>query len=345
MDLIPGCSLDVLTRVYDDEEDNSMGLDESLIAVILRDICLALQGLHSKHLVHRDIKSANILVSQDGRAYLSDFGVSKLLSPGERAYAISGSPLWMAPEVVTQCGYDEKADIWSLGITAMELAKGLPPTMELLPPKPNPVSLFLQLSVLDHSPELNPKERFSVPFRDFVDQCMKLKPTDRAEARNLIAHPFLTNVKENHREVLSDSVRWHLANPNYRKEMLGNLDEVHVDDEEQQQQENQDDAKRLSVVTNSSESLSAKWIQEFSKEAKMTCNSRKTTLLRIPTKSLLLDRSHDTTPVAIGCQQHRNYLHCSSKMKHNSEKFSTEDRTLNFSCRLNVVKVVSEPFI
>jgi len=178
-----GSVLDILNKT-----DN--GLQEKYIAAIT---CQVLKGLDYLHLqaktIHRDIKSANLLINTQAQVKIADYGTAA--EADVQRTTVIGSSYWMAPETIDQRGYDSKADIWSLGITLIEMAEKDPPYFKLEPLE------VVRAIVQQPPPTLKNPSEWSDGFKDFVRLCLNRDPKRRGSAALLIQHPWIQSADPN----------------------------------------------------------------------------------------------------------------------------------------------------
>mmetsp|Transcript_9008 Transcript_9008/g.27079 ORF Transcript_9008/g.27079 Transcript_9008/m.27079 type:complete len:682 (+) Transcript_9008:44-2089(+) len=192
MPLLTGGSVESLMQCLYPE-----GFPEALTKYLLHEALKGLDYFHKQKQLHRDVKAANILLTSNGNAMLSDYGVMGWMIEGgverKACQTFVGTPCWMAPEVMEQKhGYDHKADIWSFGITALELAQGHPPYHKLAP-------LKVMVKVLSSAPpRLNAAadSKYSRTFKEMVDLCLRKDARQRASTSELLQHKFFRNVRK-----------------------------------------------------------------------------------------------------------------------------------------------------
>uniref|UniRef100_A0A1J3K5Q4 Serine/threonine-protein kinase fray2 n=3 Tax=Noccaea caerulescens TaxID=107243 RepID=A0A1J3K5Q4_NOCCA len=185
-----GSCLHILKAAYPD------GFEETIIATILREALKGLDYLHQHGHIHRDVKAGNILLGARGAIKLGDFGVSAcLFDSGDRQRTRNtfvGTPCWMAPEVMEQLhGYDFKADIWSFGITGLELAHGHAPFSKYPPMKVLLMTLQNAPPGLDYERD----RKFSRSFKQMIASCLVKDPTKRPSAKKLLKHSFFKQAR------------------------------------------------------------------------------------------------------------------------------------------------------
>ncbi|OCT79858.1 mitogen-activated protein kinase kinase kinase kinase 3 isoform X6 [Xenopus laevis] len=167
-------------------------LSEQQIAYVSRETLQGLYYLHSKGKMHRDIKGANILLTDNGHVKLADFGVSaQITATIAKRKSFIGTPYWMAPEVAAverKGGYNQLCDIWAVGITSIELAELQPPMFDLHPMR----ALFLMTKSNFQPPKLKDKMKWSNSFHHFVKMALTKNPKKRPTAEKLLQHPFVT---------------------------------------------------------------------------------------------------------------------------------------------------------
>ncbi|XP_078522323.1 TRAF2 and NCK-interacting protein kinase isoform X4 [Lissotriton helveticus] len=236
------CGAGSVTDLIKNTKGNT--LKEEWIAYICREILRGLSHLHQHKVIHRDIKGQNVLLTENAEVKLVDFGVSAQLdrTVGRRNTFI-GTPYWMAPEVIAcdenpDATYDFKSDLWSLGITAIEMAEGAPPLCDMHPMR----ALFL--IPRNSAPRLKSK-KWSKKFQSFIESCLVKNHGQRPATEQLMKHPFIRD-QPNERQVriqLKDHI-------DRTKKKRGEKDETEYEYSGSEEEEEENDSGEPSSILN-----------------------------------------------------------------------------------------------
>jgi serine/threonine kinase 4 len=201
-------------------------LDEVQIASVCQAVLRGLEYLHDNKKIHRDIKAGNVLLDHKGIAKLADFGVSaQLANTLSKKDSVIGTPYWMSPEVISRSLYNKKTDIWSLGITAIEMAEGEPPYSHIHPVR----AMF----VIQKNPArgLTEPHKWSNEFNDFVRKCLTIDPKQRPTSKELLIHSFIRRARGP--SLLSDLVASAMESLERYRSMQTNDDSYDSDEDEE----------------------------------------------------------------------------------------------------------------
>ena len=210
---------------------HNLTLTEDQISFVLYDLLQAILILHKKYkILHRDIKSGNLLLTSTGNVKVTDFGVSRQFDEkkGENTISKIGTPYWMAPEVCAGQSYSYPADVWSIGCTAIELAEGAPPYCEL-----EPMAAMIQI-YSNGFPGFRDPKFFSNQFKDFILKCFNKDPTKRETISGLLEHRFIQKVNTLNREhIMGPLIKLEtnferLLNGDYSTESIANTETLNL---------------------------------------------------------------------------------------------------------------------
>ncbi|XP_049340081.1 mitogen-activated protein kinase kinase kinase kinase 4 isoform X3 [Astyanax mexicanus] len=219
-------------------------LKEDWISYICREVLRGLSHLHSHHVIHRDIKGQNVLLTENAEVKLVDFGVSAQLdrTVGRRNTFI-GTPYWMAPEVIAcdenpEATYDYRSDIWSLGITALEMAEGAPPLCDMHPMR----ALFL---IPRNPPPKLKSRKWCKKLVRFVESCLVKNYLQRPDTERLLLHPFIKDLNERNARIL---LKDHLDRTRKKRGEKEETEYEYSGSEDEEDEVNEDAGEHSSLV-------------------------------------------------------------------------------------------------
>lgn len=186
-----GCLTDIV-------QEPAIKLSENVISQVMKQTLEGLAYIHSRHVIHRDIKSDNVLIGAEGEIKIADFGyAAQLIKSGRVRQTVCGTPYWMAPELIKGQDYDQKVDIWSLGVMMIECAEGDPPYFE-----DDPIRALFRITT-EGIPPLKEPGKWSSNFKDFLAKTVIQDPKQRPSAQDLLQHPFVANASSDYSEMVS----------------------------------------------------------------------------------------------------------------------------------------------
>ncbi|XP_041112126.1 misshapen-like kinase 1 isoform X6 [Polyodon spathula] len=247
-------------------------LKEDWIAYICREVMKGLSHLHSHHVIHRDIKGQNVLLTENAEVKLVDFGVSAQLDRtiGRRNTFI-GTPYWMAPEVIAcdenpDSTYDYRSDLWSLGITALEMAEGAPPLCDMHPMR----ALFL---IPRNPPPKLKSRKWSKKFVNFMESCLVKSYQQRPSTDTLLRHPFIRDMgnEKQLRTLLKD----HLDRTRKKRGDREETEYEYSGSEEEEEEMNEDEGEPSSIVNLPGESTLRREFLRLQQENKNRSESQR----------------------------------------------------------------------
>ncbi|CDH49476.1 kinase family protein [Lichtheimia corymbifera JMRC:FSU:9682] len=288
--LSAGSCLDIIKSAF------KQGFEETTIATILKQALEGLVYLHKNGHIHRDVKAGNLLMDEHGTVLLADFGVSSSLTEnGGVRKTFVGTPCWMAPEVMEQASYDYKADIWSFGITALELAKGHAPFAKFPPMKVLMMTLSNDPPTLDRD---STKYKYTKVFKEMIDCCLQKDPRKRPTAEKLLQHPFFKQAKK--KEYLCKSLLVHV--PSLEQRPHKKVPQKHITFETTEQWDFDTDDTTTTTEkkqpTRKHISFGEVVIRDAAKPATATTASDSSNSTITKKSRFVIEENHDTPPVS-----------------------------------------------